>query len=342
MFWYSFYLAVILLMLALGTVLALTIGGVLYYQDKISLGTVYLILNYITLVYLPLEAVTNNFQELQLVGVSITRIEELLAYQPTIRSSRKVQLSNNAPKISFENVSFMYDSNGKKTLENITFMLYPKQVLGLIGRTGSGKTTLVRLLFRLYDPTQGKICLNGQDICDIDLYSLRKMIGYVTQDVHLFHASISNNITFFDKDIPDSKIISALEELGLSTWFHTLEDGLDTILGSESRGVSGGQAQLIALTRIFLKDAKIIIMYEESSRLDPISERFIQTAIDKLTKNSLVIIITHHLPILQRVDKILVLEDGHVAEFGDRISLQYNNDSKFYQIIQIGLDDTWA
>ena len=341
-FWNSFYVAVILLMLALGALLALTTGGILYYQKDISLGTVYLILNYITLLYLPLEVVTNNFQELQRIGVSVARINALFAIHPIIKPAiEEVFLLETAPTLSFDNVSFMYDFYGRNVLENITFTIYPHQILGLIGRTGSGKTTLARLLFRFYDPTQGNIYLNGLDLCDINPYSLRRSIGYVTQDIQLFHASVRDNITFFDKNIRDETIISTLETLELSNWLYSLENGLDTILGSESRGVSGGQAQLIALARVFLKEAKIIILDEASSQLDPVTEKFIERALDMLIKKATVLIITHHLSILQKVDQILILDNGHISEFGDKYSLQQNTKSKFYQIMQTGLHDTW-
>ena len=156
------------------------------------------------------------------------------------------------------------------------------QVLGLLGRTGSGKTTLARLLFRLYDPQQGVIRLGGVDLREPPAAVLRARIGVVTQDVQLFHASVRDNVTFFDRSIADERIVALLDELGLGPWRRGLPDGLDTRLAPGGGGLSAGEAQLLAFARVFLKDPGLVILDEASSRLDPATERLLERALDRL------------------------------------------------------------
>ena len=232
---------------------------------------------------------------------------------------------------------------------NISFHLRQGRVLGLLGRTGSGKTTLTRLLFRLYDPDKGSIQLgwsshsagDGQeyDIRDIPIQELRRRIGMVTQNIQLFHATVRENLTFFDTGIPDDKILEAIHDLGLSKWYESLPKGLDTDLESGGGGLSAGEAQLLAFTRIFLRDPGLIILDEATSRLDPATEHMIEQAVGKLVSDRTAIIVAHRLGTVQRADDILILDNGEIIEYGERAKLAEDPASRFYHLLETGMEE---
>jgi len=188
----------------------------------------------------------------------------------------------------------------------------------------------------------GAIKINCTDIRDLKVDSLRHNIAIVTQDVQLFRASIRENLTFFDKTIPDEKIIATLEDLEMGEWFHSLPNGLDTELETGSRSLSAGEAQLLAFTRVFLKNPGLVILDEASSRLDPATETKLEHAIDKLLKGRTAIIIAHRLDTLHRADDILILDKGTINEYGTREKLASDPASRFYQLLQTGMEEVLA
>jgi ABC-type multidrug transport system fused ATPase/permease subunit len=218
--------------------------------------------------------------------------------------------------------------------------------LGLLGRTGSGKTTITRLLFRLYEAQNGQICLgeNGRstNLRDTPLDTLRQNIGLVTQDVQLFRATVRDNLTFFDRTIPDEKILAVIEQLELWDWYNALPDGLDTELETEGTSLSAGEAQLLAFTRVFLQNPGLIILDETSSRLDPATEQLIERAVDKLLQNRTGIIVAHRLQTVERADMIMILENGRLREFGPYHQLAHDPTSRFYNLRQTGLEEVLA
>jgi ABC-type multidrug transport system fused ATPase/permease subunit len=230
-------------------------------------------------------------------------------------------------------------------LHDLSFTLAPGTVLGLLGRTGSGKTTLCRLLFRLYDPDEGVICFGCDgsrgtvDLCALSLGDLRRRVGVVTQDIQLFQASVRDNLTLFDADIPDEHIERAICDLGMGEWLAALPEGLDTELASGGGGLSAGEAQLLALTRIFLQDPGLVILDEASSRLDPATEAMIERAVDALIQERTAIVIAHRLGTVQRADEILILEGGRICEHGPRAELAGDPNSRFYTLLQAGLEE---
>lgn len=219
-------------------------------------------------------------------------------------------------------------------IQNLSFKVEPGEVLGLLGRTGSGKTTLTRLLFRLYDPARGTIRLGNKDLRQTRLADLRTTIGMVTQDVQLFHATVRDNLTFFDKSSDDERILQALDALGMRSWYESLPDGLDTMLAANGGGLSAGEAQLLAFARVFLKDPAVVILDEASSRLDPATERLLEQAIDRLLQGRTSIIIAHRLSTIQRADTLMVLEGGRVLEYGPRAQLAANSHSHFAHLLR--------
>ena len=318
--------------------LSFSLGAYLLRSGVITIGTVYLLFHYISMLFTPLDGIAEELRDLQRATASIRRVEELYGNKSQIREGRGTELPSDALSVKFQGVSFGYTQE-RTVLKDISFGLAPGKVLGVLGRTGSGKTTMTRLLFRLYDPTQGVICLNGVDIRELHLPKLRERVGMVTQDIQLFHATVRDNLTFFDKSIPDEQILPVLNELGLWTWYKSLSAGLDTELAAGRSNLSVGEAQLLTFTRVFLKAPGLVILDEASSHIDPATEALIENAIDRLLQNRTCIIIAHRLKTVQRADEILILEDGQLLEHGERRRLESDQHSRFNRLLQAGLEE---
>jgi len=302
----------------------------------VNAGLIYLLLAYAANILLPIQSILYQTGRLQNSLANIDRIKEWFDIESKIKDNGKLVFPKEDIQLVFDDLDFGYNED-ELVLKNISFELEPGKKIGIVGRTGSGKTTLARLIFRLYDPQFGSIKINGQKNTQYPLKDLRKNIAYVTQDVELFNASIKDNITFFDSRYSDKEIIDVIRKLGLEDWFNKLPNGLETEVYSEELGLSAGEEQLLALTRAFLKDPKIVILDEASSRLDPATEKITERALNNLLKNRSTIIIAHRLSTLENVDKILILENGEITEFGSRSKLVDDPESQFSQLLQYGI-----
>lgn len=325
------------LLFAGASVISFGLGAYLFLQGGVKIGAVYLIVQYTEMLLRPLERLTRRIQELQRATAAIQRIQEIREIQPSIESVGDESLPPGELSVEFDAVSFAYVGDDL-VLDDINFSLAPGAALGLLGRTGSGKTTISRLLYRLYEPQSGSIRLGGVDVTRLSADDLRARIGMVTQDVQLFHANVRDNLTFFDRQFRDSQILGVLEELGLIPWYESLAAGLDTVLDSEGGSLSAGEAQLLAFTRVFLKDPGLVILDEASSRLDPLTEQWIERAIDRLLRDRTAIIIAHRLATIQRVDDVMVLKEGRVREYGERATLVANPQSRFSHLLRTGAE----
>ncbi|AGY58654.1 ABC transporter ATP-binding protein [Gloeobacter kilaueensis] len=324
---------------ALGGVLACAVGAWLYAVGAISLGTAYLFYQYTELVQSPLEQLTTELSNLQKATASLGRIVELLAIRSQPEPEHEALcLEAGALAVRFERVNFAY-AQGKPVLFDLSFELPAGQVLGLLGRTGSGKTSLTRLLLRLWQPQSGTICLGGTDLWAVHRSQLRERVGVVTQDVQLFRASVRDNLTFFDRQIPDDRLIAALEQVDLANWLGSLECGLDTELMAAGKGLSAGEAQLLAFARVLLKDPGLVILDEPSSRLDPATEQRVERAIRQLMAGRTGIIIAHRLSTVRRVDRILILDGGRIVEQGERAALAADRRSRFARLLANDLSE---
>ncbi|MEO5952519.1 MAG: ABC transporter ATP-binding protein, partial [Chloroflexia bacterium] len=320
----------------LGTAIALGLGVVLYQSGSISLGTIYLIFSYTETLRRPIDQLTRQLQDLQQAGASINRITDLLSEHSSISDGSGPAIPEKSLSVQFDDVTFGYNPD-EPILQDVSFSLKPGQVLGVLGRTGSGKTTLTRLLFRLYDPQQGAIRLSDIDLRDTQVTSIRQNVGMVTQSIHLFNASLRHNLTLFDNTIPDQRIIDVLTELGMRDWLSSLPDGLDTRLAPGGSALSAGQGQLVAFARVFLKGPGLVILDEASSRLDPATEKKVEQAVDRLLGERTAIVIAHRLATVQRADLILILEDGQIVEYGSRRQLLADPESRFSGLMRTGM-----
>jgi len=320
-------------LLALGTIAAFLLTAYLFGRHAITVGTAFLIIAYTQQLVTPLRQISGQLDDAQQASAGMIRLEELLALRPAVADGPgRRALPPGALAVAFRGVTFAYDET--PVLRDVSFALAPGRTLGVVGRTGSGKSTLTRLLFRLYDPGAGAIELGGVDVRELRAADLRARAGLVTQEVQLFAAFVRDNLTFFDRAIPDGRILEALEELSLLPWYRTLPRGLDSELASGGAGLSAGQAQLLALVRAFLADPSLVILDEASSRLDPATERQLEKAIDRLLRGRTGILIAHRLSTLRRVDEILALEDGRVVEHGPRAGLAADSRSRFARMLR--------
>lgn len=355
------------LVYVLGYAAGLAIGVLLYMRGEASLGTAYLITYYVGMLSDPLQSIRGQVEDLQQASANIQRINELFDLRAQVvdplhvSEAQRSILPSGPLSVSFHKVSFQYDdqnsskgllhngdgarentvANESKALTEVSFEIQPGRVLGILGRTGSGKSTLTRLLFRLYDPDLGSVRLNGVNLRDVRLDELRQRVAMVTQDVQLFQATLRDNLTFFNRTVPDEQLEHVLSQLRLWEWVESQPKGLDTPLAG-GQNLSAGEAQLLAFARVFLKDPGLVILDEASSRLDPATETLMERAVDRLFAKRTGVVIAHRLKTVQRADDILILEKGCVVEYGPRVALMNDRTSRFYHLLQTGLEEALA
>ncbi|MGI8643674.1 MAG: ABC transporter ATP-binding protein [Thermomicrobiales bacterium] len=317
----------------LGAAFALALSAMLYRERALTIGAVYLVFRYTDMLRQPTEQIRNEVQDLQQADASIGRIQDLLGTVPRLTGGPGAALPPGPLGIELDNVSFGY-VEGIPVLRGISVRVAPGRVLGVVGRTGSGKTTLTRLLPRFYDPSRGVVRLGGVDVRSVGLAAVRERIGLVSQEVHLLSASVRDNLTLFDDGVPDDRVIGVLESLGLGAWLRALPEGLDSHLGPDGAGLSAGQAQVLACARVLLRDRDVVILDEASSRLDPATERLVHTAMGRLLEGRTGIIVAHRLSTIAYADDILVLEDGQVREHGPRLELAADPTSRFARLLR--------
>ncbi|MNI20094.1 putative ABC transporter ATP-binding protein [compost metagenome] len=327
-----------ILIFALGNAMAFGISAYLWYTADISIGTVYLIFFYTELLAKPIEKIRTQMEDLQKADASISRIRELFETRSLLKEGSGAPLPEGPLAVAFNHVTFSYDGDAP-TIDDLNFTLQPGEVLGLLGRTGSGKTTLARLLLRFYDPQSGSIQLGGTDLRDCKLNELRKRVAMVTQNIEIMQGTVRDNLTFYDESISDAYMLEVLDELGLGSWYRSLPEGLNTMLASGGGGLSAGEAQLLAFARVFLTNPGLVIMDEASSRLDPLTEQRIEKAISRLLQDRSCIVIAHRLATVQRADYILILDGGRVLEAGRREHLAADPTTRFSQLLATGIEE---
>ena len=328
-----------ILTFAVGNAIAFAVGGYLWAIGAITVGTVYLLFYYTELLRRPIESFRRELEDMQRAIASLGRVDELLWTASALVDGHKA-LPEGALGVELDAVSFGYDAD--LVLRDVSVRIEPGHVLGILGRTGSGKTTLARLLLRFYDPTIGAVRLGGIDLRDASLDALRARVTLVSQDVQLFSAPVRDNLTLFDGTIDDARLADVVERIGLGAWLRA-QSPTDP-LGAEmtAGGLSAGEAQLLAFARVFLRDPGLVVLDEASSRLDPVTERHIERAIDALLEDRTAVVIAHRLATVDRCDEILILEDGRIVEHGSRTVLAADPSSRFSGLLRTGLEPVLA
>jgi len=328
-----------------GMALVFWLGWRMLGDGRLTIGSVYLIFHYTEMIRHPMDQIREQMSDLQKAGAGISRVEELFAHTSRLDTRGAAPLPEGPLSLEFEDLEFAYQddaSNGESVLRDIDLSIGAGRVVGVLGRTGSGKSTLARLLTRLYDPIRGDLRLGGVSARHADVEDLRLRVGMVTQEVQLFRGTVRDNLTFFDDSYDDDTLWQVLFDLGLGDWAAGLPDALDTTLQTGGTGLSAGQAQLLALARIFLRDPGLVILDEASSRLDPATELLIERAVDRLLEGRTGVIIAHRLATVERADDILILESGRVVEFGERAALAADPGSRLSRLLEAGMEDVLA
>ncbi len=302
---------------SLGMLVVIYFGGMLVHDGGLAVADLVAFFLYLELLYHPIRMLSDAWERIQEALASGDRVDELLRESPEVEQrTDAIRLEARAKgSIVFENVSFCY-SQGDMVLENICLEIDAGQMVALVGPTGVGKSTLVSLIPRFYDPVAGTVRLDGIDTRDLELESLRQQISIVLQDVFLFHGTVRENIQFGNPEASDDEIIRAAQVANAHPFICELPNGYDTLIGERGVKLSGGQKQRLSIARAVLKDAPVLILDEATSSVDTETEILIQEALERLMQGKTTIIIAHRLSTVRNADQIVVLDKTHIAETG--------------------------
>ena len=305
---------------------SLFIGFILFYGGyiTISAGVVIAFIQYISMLIRPLRQIADRFNNIQRGIVGAERVLGVMDEDFALPNEGKVVKDHFDGKIEFKDVYFSYDEN-QDVLKGISFKVNPGETVAIVGATGAGKSTIISLITRLYDINSGKILLDDVALKDYELYNLRSHIGVVLQDVFLFHGTIFENLTFGDESITLEKIKAVAQDIEVDDFIESLPGGYDYVVRERGSSISLGQRQLLSFLRAYLSDPKILILDEATSSIDHESEKLIQRATEKITKNRTSIIIAHRLSTIEKADKIIVMERGRIVEEGKHLELLDKN-----------------
>lgn len=332
-FYYAIFFPVVELIMAfaLAIILWSTAGNIL--TGAITIGTLIAFLQYTEMFFRPVRDLSEKYTTLQSAMASAERVIEILeTNQSEFRNNQSKKFDFN-DRIEFENVSFSYDGE-IYVLKNISFTINKGEKVAIVGATGSGKSTLIKLLLKFYENYSGNIRIDGIDIRQIDTKDLRNNIGLVLQDVFLFSRTIADNISMGDQKYSSEQIKTAATHIGADKFIETLENGYHTMVQELGTNFSLGQRQLIAFTRAFLRNPQILILDEATANIDTFSEEIINKAIDKLLSNRTAIVIAHRLSTIQNADKIVVLHKGEIKEIGNHQELLAKK-GLYYKLYQL-------
>jgi subfamily B ATP-binding cassette protein MsbA len=312
-------------------------GGYEIHDGNMTLGQLVAFLTAFTLAYEPMKKLARLNNSIQMGIGAAERVFEMLDMQPTITDkSNAIPLDATNAEIKFENVAFLYNQKEQRALDGISFTAKPGKVTALVGPSGGGKSTIINLIPRFYDPQSGRITINGNDARDVTTESLRGSIALVSQDITIFDESVEANIAYGNPNASSEDIRSAARAAAADKFIEELEEGYNTKLGEDGIKLSGGQRQRIAIARAILRNAPILLLDEATSALDNESEKAVQKALQDLEKGRTTIVIAHRLSTVQTADQIIVLDKGKIVEQGRHDDL-LKNDGLYARMYKTGL-----
>ncbi|MFW9995945.1 MAG: ABC transporter ATP-binding protein [Candidatus Odinarchaeota archaeon] len=306
--------------IAIGSVIVILFGSMIILSQPavmtgITIGTLFLFITYQGMFFTPVTILTNLYGQVQIAFTSLERIFKLQDRKSSVKEKQEVKpLECSAGKIEFKDVGFAYKENKSRVLDKFSLDIRSKETLAIVGATGSGKTTIARLISRFYEISEGELLIDGQDIRNVTIDSLRKAVGVVLQEPFLYSETIRYNLTY-GKDMEDEELLKIASLIG-ATFVYDLPKALDTVVGERGNRLSMGQRQLISFARAIVADPRILILDEATSSVDQQSEQQIQKALKKMLKNRTSIIIAHRLSTVRDADRIIVLDKGKIVEDG--------------------------
>ena len=326
--------------IGLGSVVIWAFGGSMVIDSQISgvengltVGLLVLFINYASMFYEPVNFFANLNDSFQHFLASAERILDILDAEPEHNFGEGKNMVEFKGKIEFKNVNFSFDRT-KKTLKNINLVIEPGDIVGIVGTTGSGKSTLINLFLRYYDHYDGQILVDDIDIRDIDMSHFRSQIGFVQQEPLMFHDTIFNNIAYGCPDCPVEKVLEAADIANAHEFIVRQPDGYDAVLGERGVGLSGGERQRVSIARAMLKNPSILVFDEATASVDSETEHLIQEAIEKMIAGRTTLMIAHRLSTLSKANKIVVVDKGEIIEFGSPEELLALK-GKYYRLVEI-------
>ena len=323
--------------MAAGTIALWAVGGYrVIVTGDLQPGALIAFIGYTGMLYGPIQALSRSSEQVQGAITAAERLFEIVDTRPEVDEDEEkgIVLDDVRGEIEFRNVAFYYEK-GDPVLQDINFKIEPGQMIGLVGSSGSGKSTLINLIARFYKVTEGEILIDGHNINDINLESLRRQIGMVLQEPFLFHGTIAENIAYGRPDATLDEIVEAARLANAHKFIMNLPDGYDTRIGERGVGLSGGEKQRISIARAILKNPRILILDEATSAVDTETEKLIQEALDRLIKGRTTIAIAHRLSTLQNADRLLVMKDGRIVESGTHEELLAKPDGVFRHLVEL-------
>ncbi len=320
---------------SIGVAIVMNCGNNFIMSGEMTAGAFASFITSLLLLYKPTKTLGLTLTLLQNSFVAMARVFELFDLMPEIKNTEKsVQFNGIGSGVRFNNVNFEYEEN-VPVLKNITLEVKPNETIALVGNSGGGKSTVVNLIPRFYDVISGSVSINGVDVRNYDMKSLRDNIGFVFQDNYLFTGTIKENILMGKYDATDEEIKNAVKLAHLDEFLDTLEHGIDTIVGERGASLSGGQKQRVAIARAIIKNAPIVILDEATSALDNESEAVVQKALDNLIQNKTVFVIAHRLSTIHNADRIAVINEGELVELGTHEELIHKDGGKYRHLYEM-------